>query len=76
MDNVITGANSVKEATDLYSQSKTIFNAASMNLREWMTSSDEVNSVIPENDRAEGTYIKVLGMTWNTANDTLLFKIL
>ena len=74
MDNVITGANSVKEATDLYSQSKTIFNAASMNLREWMTSSADVNNVIPENDRANGTDIKVLGMTWNTANDTLAIR--
>ena len=74
MDNVTTGANSVKEATDLYSQSKTIFNAASMNLREWMTSSADVNNVIPENDRANRTDIKVLGMTWNTANDTLAIR--
>ena len=61
MDNVITGANSVSEATDLYSQSKTIFNAASMNLREWMTSSVEVNMAISPNDRADRKDKKVLG---------------
>ena len=44
----------MSEATDLYSQSKTIVNTASMNLREWMTSSVEVNMAISPNDRADG----------------------
>ena len=62
MYNVISGANSVSEATDLYSQSKTIFNAASMNLREWMTTSVEVNMAIPPNDCADRKDMKVLGL--------------
>ena len=74
MDNVITGANSVSEATNLYSQSKTIFNAASMNLREWMTSSVEVNMAIPLNDRADGNDMKVLGLAWNASIDTLAIQ--
>ena len=74
MDNVITGANSVSEATDLYSQSKTIFNAASMNLREWMTSSVEVNMAISPNDRADRKDMKVLGLAWNASKDTLAIQ--
>ncbi|XP_052778713.1 uncharacterized protein LOC128216176 [Mya arenaria] len=35
MDNVITGVDSVSEASDLYKESKQIFSEASMNLREW-----------------------------------------
>ena len=74
MDNVITGANSVSEATDLYSQSKTIFNAASMNLREWMTSSVEVNMTISPNDRADRKDMKVLGLAWNASKDTFAIQ--
>ena len=74
MHNVITGANSVSEATDLYSQSKTIFNAASMNLREWMTSSVEVNMAIPLNDHADGKDMKVLGLARNASKDTLAIQ--
>ena len=74
MDNVITGENSVSEATDLYSQSKTIFDAASMNLREWMTSSVEVNMAIPQNDCADIKDMKVLGLAWNASKDTLAIQ--
>ena len=74
MDNVITGANSVIEASNLYSQSKTIFNAASMNLREWMTSSVEVNMAIPPNDCADRKDMKVLGLAWNASKDTLAIQ--
>ena len=49
MDKMILGTNSVSEIIDLYSLSKNIFKAPSMNLRKWMTSSTEVYMVIPEN---------------------------
>ena len=74
MDIVITRANCVSEATELYSQSKTIFNAASMNLQEWITSSVEVNMAIPLNDCADGKDMKVLGLAWNASKDTLVIQ--
>ena len=36
VDNVMLGATSVKEAFEIYIESKRIFQGASMNLREWM----------------------------------------
>ena len=74
MDNVITGANSVSEATDLYSQSKNIFNATNMNLREWITSIVEVNMAIPPNDRGGRKDMNVLGLALNASNDTLAIQ--
>ena len=64
----------MSEATDLYSQSKTVFNAASMNLREWMTSNVEVNMAIPANERADGKDMKVFGLAWNASKDTLTIQ--
>ena len=41
MDNVITGANTFKEAKELYKTSKRIFSGANMNLREWASNKNE-----------------------------------
>lgn len=35
VDNLLNGVNSSKEAGELYSESKEVFQKASMNLREW-----------------------------------------
>ena len=71
VDNIITGANSKDEAINLYKNAKDLFRDASMNLREWMTSSKEVNSQIATEDRVESTITKVLGLNWNTETDDL-----
>ena len=74
MDNVITGANSVDEAIGLYKESKTIFNSASMNLREWMTNNESVNQSIPHSDQANESDLKVLGMTWDAKKDVMALQ--
>lgn len=72
VDNLITGVSSVEEGTDLYSQVKQIFNKASMNLRDWVTNSEALQSQIPKEDRANSTEnISVLGINWNLKNDTI-----
>ena len=62
VDNVITGTRTVVEAYDFYVEAKNIFQDASMNLCEWMSNSTEFLSLIPDNDRAHGENIKVLGI--------------
>ena len=47
-----------------------------MNLREWFTNSPELLQSIPEDDRGSGTTTKVLGLTWNTGEDTLRCTLL
>ena len=47
VENVITGTQSVYQAKEFYSKSKEIFESASMNLRDWMSNSDEVLNQIP-----------------------------
>ena len=74
VDNLVTGTTSESEAINLYKSTKSIFRDAAMNIREWTTNSDTVNTLIPEEDRVATDTIKVLGHTWNTKRDTLAIK--
>ena len=71
VDNVITGTQSILQAKEFYSKSKKIFESASMNLRDWMSNSDEVLNQIPIYDRANRERMKILGLTWRVKEDTL-----
>ena len=71
MDNVTTGTQSCQEAVHLYNVSKQVFKGAAMNLRDWMTNSQEVLNEIPTHDRANRENMKVLGLTWFVKEDYL-----
>ena len=55
VDNLITGAQSVSEGHQLYTEAKQIFTTASMNLREWASNSEELMALIPNHDRANSS---------------------
>ena len=71
MDNVITGENSTNKAVAFYHEAKLIFQNASMNLREWISNSEDFLSNIPQIDRVKEKNVKILGMCWNTSSDSL-----
>ena len=50
--NVITGTSSVQDAINLYNVGKKLFKTAAMNVRDWMSNSEEVLNEIPECDKA------------------------
>lgn len=74
MDNVLSGSDNVQASIALYHEAKEIFSEARMNLREWMTNSEEVNSAIPESDLAKDDSVKVLGYTWESKSDTIAIQ--
>ncbi|XP_065191900.1 uncharacterized protein LOC135822992 [Sycon ciliatum] len=71
VDNIILGMDLESAAIAAYTAAKDIFKSASMNLREFTTNSDAVRSAIPEQDRVTSRYVKVLGLKWDTENDTV-----
>ena len=71
VDNVLHGVNSIPEAKNYYTSMKSVFTEASMNLREWCSNSEELMSSIPVHDRAKADTQKILGMDWDTLEDTL-----
>jgi hypothetical protein len=74
VDNLITGASNIAEAMELYTKSKSMFQEASMNLREWITNYKSVNEFIPSEDRANDEVVKVLGHHWDVNEDTIRLK--
>ena len=71
VDNVITGADSVESAIQVYREAKSIFKEASMNLREWISSNAEVNKVIDSVDSVCCDSVKVLGHKWPIDSDLI-----
>ena len=68
------GATSVKEAFEIYIESKRIFQGASMNLGEWMSNSDEFLSLLPKAEVSVGNMMKIFGIQWNHQRDVLQIK--
>ena len=71
VDNMITGVNTLKEAKTLYTEAKSLFLTASMNMREWASNSKEFMEFLPEQDKAGKLEHKVLGINWNLISDEL-----
>ncbi|MCG8034488.1 MAG: DUF1759 domain-containing protein [Candidatus Thiodiazotropha taylori] len=74
VDNVVSGTDTVGDAMLFYNGAKAMFSEASMNLREWVSNSDEVNRLIPPEDKTNTETTKLLGHIWNVGNDTLSIK--
>ncbi|XP_052739788.1 uncharacterized protein LOC128198408 [Bicyclus anynana] len=76
VDNIVTCAQTVQEACDIYTIAKQSFEQLSMNLRDWNSNSKELLSHIPnefvvsDQDR----HVKVLGLIWDIDNDSLHIK--
>ncbi len=71
VDNLVTGADTVTEAQQIFSESRMIFSQIRMNLREWFSNSTELTAKIPETLQENTNPTKVLGVTWDHARDTL-----
>ena len=73
VDNVITGANNMEKALQLYSKAKKLFLDISMNLRDWNSNSPELKRKIDRmKDPMEKTITKVLGLQWDTITNQLI----
>ncbi|CAC5399321.1 unnamed protein product [Mytilus coruscus] len=74
VDNLISGCTSVAESLEFFSEAKHIFQNASMNLREWISSSKMFNELLPTKDRTDVFETCVLGHLWNTEFDVIYVK--
>ena len=72
VDNLITGADNLEEALQLYSKAKKLFLDRLMNLRDWNSNSNELNRKTAGQDRMKETITKVLGLQWGTIIDQLM----
>ncbi|TKR73920.1 hypothetical protein L596_021165 [Steinernema carpocapsae] len=71
VDNLVVTAETLEEGLKKYFQTKGIFNDIRMNLRDYSSNNQELLTLIPEKDRATSMQQRVLGIPWNTLDDTL-----
>ena len=78
VDDCLTGAGSIAEAIDLYTQLHDLFSKGGFLLRKWNSSDSEVLKKIPQDLReaqpvqplpASDQYTKALGVEWNSKED-------
>ena len=71
---MITGTNTATEAIELYKSAKHMFVDGAMNLREWVSNDDGVNSSFAHEDKANVEEIKGLGHHLDCRTDTIFFN--
>lgn len=74
VDNLITGCESVKSAFQLYNTAKSMFDEASMNLREWVSNNQTLRNEFQEDDRVRTEFVSVLGHSWEVKRDVISLK--
>ena len=62
VDNLLTGTNLIQEGLKLYHDSKRIVIRASMNWREWVSNSVDLQFLILEQDRKDNVDLKIFGL--------------
>ncbi|RCN39754.1 Pao retrotransposon peptidase, partial [Ancylostoma caninum] len=74
VDNVLLEGETPDELLAKYEESKKIFSSIGMNLRNYLSNNVEGNKRIREYDRATNTTTKILGICWNSTDDTISFE--
>ena len=76
VDNVMLTAESSKQAIQKYRETKSLFQSAKMNIREFVSNDSNFNNSLPSEDKGanKGT-IKVLGLPWSPEEDRIIMKI-
>ncbi|XP_061724716.1 uncharacterized protein LOC133530711 [Cydia pomonella] len=76
VDNLVTGADTLQEAKQIYDQARTVFEQLSMNMRDWISNNQSFMDMIPEHHRSvKHGLVKVLGLMWNVEEDTLKLNL-
>lgn len=83
VDDLLTGAHSVNEATIKQTQLRTILSNAGFELRKWISNCEKIVKNVPADHRAtkvplkldQDETIKTLGLYWHPTDDVFQFKI-
>lgn len=76
VDNLVTGADTLQEAEEIYNQTRVVFKQLSMNMRDWISNSQSFMDMIPEDLRSVNRdHVKVLGLIWKVQEDKLKLNL-
>ncbi|XP_064485938.1 uncharacterized protein LOC135398466 [Ornithodoros turicata] len=72
VDDLVTGADNVEQATKMYRQALAVIEQAGMRLRKWASNEPRLKSVFKKGGTDDSIHQKVLGVPWNTETDSLM----
>ncbi|KAJ0172534.1 hypothetical protein K1T71_011673 [Dendrolimus kikuchii] len=75
VDNLVISVRTPEDAYYTYIETKKAFDNISMNIRQWNSNSLSFIQKVNEDQRERKRVTNVLGMTWDTKDDSLKFKI-
>lgn len=76
VDNLVTEAKTLEEASNIYLETRKAFEQLSMNIRDWTSNDKQFMQDIPNEYRAKNREdAKVLGLIWDLQDDTLRLKV-
>ncbi|RXG57542.1 hypothetical protein Avbf_15980, partial [Armadillidium vulgare] len=74
VDNVFSTFNNEEELKDFFLESRSIFNSAGLNLREWVSNSEILNQEFRnEGLGIDSSITKILGLEWDSEHDTITY---
>ncbi|KHJ95184.1 Pao retrotransposon peptidase [Oesophagostomum dentatum] len=74
VDNLLLTSETTQEAFEQYKIAKTIFSGLNMNMREFISNDLTLMNLIPNEDKAQTSTPKVLGIQWKITEDNLVIK--
>uniref|UniRef100_A0A914XW44 Integrase catalytic domain-containing protein n=1 Tax=Panagrolaimus superbus TaxID=310955 RepID=A0A914XW44_9BILA len=75
VDNIFLTVDDSVEGIRQFETIRSHFLTASMNIREWLSNSSEVNASIPTEIQQPTTVTKVLGLEWDSCKDTFQLQL-
>uniref|UniRef100_A0A914QNZ0 Integrase zinc-binding domain-containing protein n=1 Tax=Panagrolaimus davidi TaxID=227884 RepID=A0A914QNZ0_9BILA len=75
VDNMFFMCNDENNAIQLFDKIRKHFLTASMNIREWLSNSSTINEAFPPELKQKSTVTKILGIQWNSQEDTFMFEL-
>lgn len=84
VDDICVGTDSISQLLTLKSDLKTALSAAGFELKKWSSNSSQILATIPQEDRVkrvlqfddpEAGFVKVLGLNWDSSEDTFGFEV-
>ena len=76
VDNVVSGCSSETRALEYYKEARCLMSKANFNLRSWASNSSSLMALAQQDRVADNdTVVNVLGLLWDTSQDTLGLSI-
>ncbi|XP_043263445.1 uncharacterized protein LOC122403778 [Colletes gigas] len=81
VDDLLTGAKTIKEAIDLRNHLTQLLRIAGLNIRQWASNHQSLLRGLPQQDinkrlhLGESSTIKTLGVVWNSENDSITYAV-